>query len=92
MTQPSRRGRIACQSAPKSLACRTTLVAKERDWQLPPAYDLTPYRAISQDHRDLAMDAGDQGRFANIKNHLSQHTRFLFDADEAMKLGPSLRR
>lgn len=59
------------------------LVAKERDWRLAPAYDLTPSPAISQDRRDLAMACGDAGRFANAKNILSQHGRFLLDADEA---------
>jgi serine/threonine-protein kinase HipA len=59
------------------------LIAKERDWKLSPAYDLTPSAVIAQDHRDLAMTVGDQGRFANAKNLLSQHTRFLLDADEA---------
>jgi serine/threonine-protein kinase HipA len=59
------------------------LIAKEREWQLSPAYDLTPSPTISQDHRDLAMDAGDQGRFANVTNILSQHARFLLEKDEA---------
>ena len=39
------------------------LIAKEREWQLSPAYDLTPSPTISKDHRDLAMEVGDQGRF-----------------------------
>jgi serine/threonine-protein kinase HipA len=38
---------------------------------------------IAQDRRDLAMSCGDIGRFANAKNILSQHPRFLLDADEA---------
>jgi len=59
------------------------LLAKERDWKLSPAYDLTPSPVISEDHRDLAMACGDMGRFANAKNILSQHARFLLDADEA---------
>jgi serine/threonine-protein kinase HipA len=59
------------------------VIAKERDWKLSPAYDLTPSPVIAQDRRDLAMTVGDQGRFANAKNLLSQHTRFLLDADEA---------
>ena len=59
------------------------LIAKERDWQLSPAYDLTPSPVIAQDRRDLAMDIGDQGRFANAKNILSQHTRFLLDEANA---------
>ena len=59
------------------------LIAKEREWQLSPAYDLTPAPQIAQDRRDLAMDVGDQGRFANAKNVLSQHTRFLLEEEQA---------
>ncbi len=59
------------------------LIAKEREWKLSPAYDLTPSPVIAQDHRDLAMACGDQGRFANAKNILSQHARFLLKPDEA---------
>jgi serine/threonine-protein kinase HipA len=59
------------------------LVAKEHDWRLAPAYDLTPSPVISQDRRDLAMACGDAGRFANAKNTLSQHGRFLLDGEEA---------
>jgi serine/threonine-protein kinase HipA len=62
------------------------LIAKERNWKLSPAYDLTPSPVISQDHRDLAMIVGDMGRFANAKNLLSQHARFLLDADEAKSI------
>ena len=62
------------------------LIAKERDWKLSPAYDLTPSPVIAQDHRDLAMEAGDQGRFANAKNLLSQHPRFLLEPDEAKSI------
>jgi serine/threonine-protein kinase HipA len=59
------------------------LIAKDRDWHLSPAYDLTPSPVIAQDRRDLAMDIGDQGRFANARNLLSQHTRFLLDEAQA---------
>jgi serine/threonine-protein kinase HipA len=59
------------------------LVAKERDWRLAPAYDLTPSPVISEDRRDLAMSCGDMGRFANAKNILSQHGRFLLNENEA---------
>lgn len=62
------------------------VIAKERDWQLSPAYDLTPSPVIAQDRRDLAMEIGDQGRFANAKNLLSQHTRFLLEEEEAKKI------
>ena len=59
------------------------LIAKEREWRLSPAYDLTPSPVIAQDHRDLAMEVGDQGRYANAKNLLSQHNRFLLGEEEA---------
>jgi serine/threonine-protein kinase HipA len=59
------------------------LIARERDWKLSPAYDLTPSPVIAQDRRDLAMTVGDMGRFANAKNLPSQHARFLLGADEA---------
>jgi serine/threonine-protein kinase HipA len=62
------------------------LIAKERDWQLSPAYDLTPSPVIARDRRDLAMEIGDQGRFANAKNLLSQSTRFLLEEEEAKKI------
>lgn len=59
------------------------LIAKEREWQLSPAYDLTPMPQVAQDRRDLAMEIGDQGRYANAKNILSQHGRFLLEEEEA---------
>jgi serine/threonine-protein kinase HipA len=59
------------------------VIAKDRDWKLSPAYDLTPSPVIAQDRRDLAMDAGDNGRFANARNLLSQRARFLLDEQEA---------
>ena len=59
------------------------LIAKGREWQLSPAYDLTPAPQVAQDRRDLAMEVGDQGRFANAKNVLSQHTRFLLEEAQA---------
>jgi serine/threonine-protein kinase HipA len=59
------------------------LIAKKREWQLSPAYDLTPMPQVAQDRRELAMEIGDQGRYANAKNVLSQHARFLLDEKEA---------
>ncbi len=61
-------------------------LAPDRAWQLSPAYDLTPAPQVGQDHRDLAMVCGDQGRFANARNILSQHARFLLDRVEAQKI------
>lgn len=59
------------------------LIAKERDWRLSPAYDLTPAVPISVEHRDLAMQCGDLGRFANADNLSSQSARFLLEKDQA---------
>jgi serine/threonine-protein kinase HipA len=61
-------------------------IARNLDWALSPAYDLTPSPVVSLDRRDLALVGGDQGRFANAKNLLSQHARFLLLKDEAEKI------
>jgi serine/threonine-protein kinase HipA len=61
------------------------VIARDADWSLSPAYDLTPSPVVSPDRRDLAMVCGDQGRFANAKNILSQHARFLMQKDDAEK-------
>jgi serine/threonine-protein kinase HipA len=58
------------------------VIAKEMDWRLSPAYDLTPSTPLSIEHRDLAMACGDAGRFANVKNLLSQAPRFLLKPEE----------
>ena len=59
------------------------LIAKDKDWKLSPAYDLTPAPVIAQERRDLAMQCGDLERYANATNILSQHARFLLKKDEA---------
>ena len=59
------------------------IVAEDRAWSLSPAYDLTPSRQVSLDHRDLAMMVGDLGRYASAQNLLSQCSRFLLDRSEA---------
>src|SRR6185437_16406607 len=58
-------------------------IAKEEDWKLSPAYDLTPSPVVSQDRRELAMECGDLGRYANAKNLVSQHERFLLEKPDA---------
>lgn len=58
-------------------------LARNIDWALSPAYDLTPSPVVSLDRRDLALVCGDQGRIANAKNILSQHARFLLQKEEA---------
>jgi len=59
------------------------VIARETDWALSPAYDLTPSTPVSIERRDLAMECGDAGRIANATNLLSQGARFLLDLDEA---------
>ncbi len=62
------------------------LLAKDADWRLSPAYDLTPAPLISLERRDLAMACGDYGRIASAQNLLSQSGRFLLDPEEANHL------
>jgi serine/threonine-protein kinase HipA len=59
------------------------LIAKEAEWKLSPAYDLTPAVPASRERRDLALECGDAGRFANAANLLSQSARFLLEPGEA---------
>ena len=68
------------------------IIAKEKSWKLSPAYDLTPSMPVSQERRDLALDCGDQGRYANAKNILSQRARFLLDRAEAEKIVEDMKR
>lgn len=58
-------------------------IAKNKTWQLSPAYDLTPSPMVSIETRDLAMICGDYGRKANVHNLLSQAKRFLLQEEEA---------
>ena len=62
------------------------IIAKERDWRLSPAYDLTPAPVIGKERRDLAMTCGKFGRYASRQNLLSHHARFLLSKDEAAAL------
>ncbi|MEJ2169280.1 MAG: type II toxin-antitoxin system HipA family toxin, partial [Desulfobacterales bacterium] len=66
------------------------VIAKQRDWLLSPAYDLTPAPVIAKDRRDLAMTCGKFGRYANRENLLSEHGRFLLSKDEAVTLLDSI--
>ncbi len=53
------------------------------NWRLSPAFDLTPSPVISRERRDLAKVCGAADRFANRKNLLRQHGRFLPSEEEA---------
>lgn len=59
------------------------LVAFGQKWALSPAYDLNPSPLVSIERRDLAMECGDFGRFANSHNLMSQCRRFHLDHNEA---------
>ncbi|WP_366658563.1 HipA domain-containing protein [Fodinicurvata sp. EGI_FJ10296] len=59
------------------------VIATDRDWKLSPAYDITPSTPVSLEQRDLALICGDQGRFANADNLLSQSERFFLARPEA---------
>ncbi|MFT4102516.1 MAG: HipA domain-containing protein [Burkholderiaceae bacterium] len=59
------------------------VIAWGQDWQLSPAYDLTPATPVSQERRDLAMACGDRGRAASAANMLSQAARFLLESVRA---------
>ena len=62
------------------------VIAKDHNWKLSPAYDLTVSIPISTERRDLAMICGDAGRYANAENLLSQHARFLLDKEQAANI------
>lgn len=59
------------------------ILAKNQDWRLSPAYDLTPTITMVQDTRLLAMTCGLQGRMARRENLLTAHARFLLSREEA---------
>ncbi len=62
------------------------LISFDKGWKLSPAYDLTPSLAVSQERRDLALECGNLGRYANAKNLLSQCSRFLLAEAEANQI------
>jgi serine/threonine-protein kinase HipA len=62
------------------------VLAPHLDWRLSPAYDLVPFPAVSVERRDLALVAGDYGRYANATNLLSQCARFLLSKDAATQI------
>jgi len=60
------------------------ILAKGRNWRLSPTFDLTPTPIIAVERRNLAMACGSVGRYANRKNLLSQHGRFLLSEEDAI--------
>jgi len=59
------------------------LIAPARDFELAPAYDLTPNPLTSLERRDLALIAGRFNRYANRENLLSECARFRLTTEEA---------
>lgn len=59
------------------------ILAKDKGWRLSPAYDLTPTVVLSVEQRDLAMECGPVGRYANKSNLLGAAGRFLLDTEDA---------
>jgi serine/threonine-protein kinase HipA len=62
------------------------VIAMDADFTLAPAYDLTPSTPVSLERRDLAMTCGDDGRYANANNLLSQCARFLLTREDASRI------
>jgi serine/threonine-protein kinase HipA len=55
-------------------------------WQLSPAYDIVPAPLVSQERRDLALEAGRFGRVASLYNLLSDCGAFGLSTPEAQAL------
>jgi serine/threonine-protein kinase HipA len=62
------------------------ILAKDRDWRLSPAFDLTPTPSVAVERRDLALACGPAGRYANRENIVGGHGRFLLRAEEAASI------
>jgi serine/threonine-protein kinase HipA len=62
------------------------VIAMDADFRLASAYDLTPTTPVSLERRDLAMICGDEGRYANAGNLLSQCARFLLTREDASRI------
>lgn len=59
------------------------LIAPTAQWELSPAYDLTPNPLTSLEKRDLSMTCGTFNRYANRINLLSQHAQFKLPREQA---------
>jgi serine/threonine-protein kinase HipA len=59
------------------------LINTGNGWRLSPAYDIVPTALVSQERRDLAMNAGSHGRAASLYNLLSRCDVFGMSLDEA---------
>ena len=68
------------------------LIAPGKDFELAPAYDLTPNPLTSLERRDLALSVGRFNRYANRENLLSECERFRLDKREADTLIDQMKR
>ncbi|MFT5527833.1 MAG: serine/threonine-protein kinase HipA [Pirellulaceae bacterium] len=68
------------------------VIAMNDHWRLSPAYDLVPSMPVSKERRDLALECGDLGRYANAKNLLTQCQRFLLEQSEAEAIIEEMER
>ena len=68
------------------------VIAKQREWKLSPAYDLTPSMPVSLERRDLALSCGDLGRYAHAENLLSQSQRFYLKREQAEVIVTSMEK
>ena len=68
------------------------LVAATAQWELPPAYDLTPGPLSSIEKRDLAMSCGRFDRYANRTNILSEHAQFKLSRADATEIIDQIQR
>lgn len=55
-------------------------------WRLSPAYDIVPVPLLSQERRDLALEAGRYGRVASIYNLLSECGAFALSHEDAQRV------
>ena len=62
------------------------LIAPDAQWELSPAYDLTPNPLTSLEKRDLAMSCGAYNRWANRTNLLSHHAQFKLVREQAVAI------
>jgi len=68
------------------------LVSPGTEWELSPAYDLTPVPQYAQDGRQLALDCGNAGRLATRENLVSEAPRFGYSREEAGRLIDSMEQ
>jgi serine/threonine-protein kinase HipA len=61
-------------------------IADGSGWRLSPAYDITPTPMFSVARRDLAMDIGKSGRYANRDNLISAARRFRLSQEDAASI------